>query len=99
MTLDINPLFGSVTTQSGGKLSGSLARQAKRQQEEIELRTERFAVEEQARAFLASQAMSNVSVLVLQARAHIAVDPGGAEIYEGLIRGHAAGSAARLSRF
>ncbi|MEV7828370.1 hypothetical protein [Microbacterium enclense] len=92
-------LFGGHTTASGQRLSGGLARQAKRQQHEIELRTERFAVEEQARAFLASQAMSNVSVLVLQARAHIAVDPGGADIYEGLIRGHAAGSASRLSRF
>ncbi|OZD55557.1 hypothetical protein CH252_06800 [Rhodococcus sp. 06-1477-1B] len=99
MALDITPLFGSVTTQSGNKLSGGLTRQAKRQQEEIELRAERFAVEEQAKAFLTSQAMTNVSVLVLQARAHIAVDPGGADIYEGLIRGHAADSARRLSRF
>lgn len=99
MALEITPLFGSVTTQTGNKLSGGLARQAKRQQEEIELRTERFAVEEQAKAFLTSQAMTNVSVLVLQARAHIAVDPGGADIYEGLIRGHAADSARRLSRF
>lgn len=92
-------LFGGHTTQSGQRLSGSLARQARRQQEEVELRTERFAIDEQARAFLTSQAMSNVSVLVLQARAHVAVDPGGADIYEGLIRGHAAGSASRLSRF
>lgn len=96
---DIVPLFGHVTTKNGGKLSGSLARQARHHQEEVELRTETFAIEEQARAFLTSQAMSNVSVLVLQARAHVAVDPGGADIYEGLIRGHAAGSASRLSRF
>jgi len=96
---EVASLFGSISTRDGNKLTGSIARQAKRQQEEIELRTERFAVEEQAKAFLTSQTMNSISVLVLQARAHVAVDPGCADIYEGLIRGHAADSVRRLSRF
>lgn len=96
---DIVPLFGAHTTQSGQKITGGLARQAKRQQEELALRTEQAAIQEQARAFLTSQAMTNVSALILQARAHTQVEPGGADIYEGLIRGYGAGAMGRISRF
>lgn len=96
---DIVPFFTSHTTQNGQKVSGALARQAKRQQEEFAIRTEHAAIQEQAHAFLTSQVMSNVSVLMLQARAHIQVDPGGAELYEGLIRSYGAGAMQRTSRF
>lgn len=96
---EIVQLFGGTRTQEGKRLSSSLARQVKRETDQTAARAEIVAVEEQARAFLASQAMTNVSTLISQAQAYMQVNPAGAELFEDIIRGYAHGAGVRLSRF
>lgn len=91
-------LFGGITTQAGGQVSNGLARQLRREVEGVAARTEIAAVQEQAHAFLAAQAMSNVATLVNQAEAHMKVNPAGAQFYETLITGYAIGAGQRLGR-
>lgn len=91
-------LFGSSSTQSGGQVSGALARQMKRELEQVAARTEIAAVTEQAQAFLVSQAMTNVATLVTQAEAQMRVAPGGAAFYEALITSYALGAGQRIAR-
>lgn len=91
-------LFGGATTQSGGQVSGGLARQMKREVEQVAARTEVAAVTEQAQAFLASQAMTNVATLVVQAEAHMRIAPAGAPYYEALITSYALGAGQRIAR-
>lgn len=95
---EISPLFGGNRTQSGQKISSAIARQTKREVEHVAAGTERAAVVEQAHAFLASQQMSNVSTLVMQAQAHLAANPAGAELYEDIVRAYAHGALVRGSR-
>ncbi len=91
-------LFGGASTQSGGQVSGGLARQMRRDVEQVAARTEIAAVTEQAQAFLVSQAMTNVATLVTQAEAHMRVAPAGAPYYEALITGYALSAGQRISR-
>lgn len=95
---DLIPLFGSHTTTTGQQLSGSLAKQAKRQQDEIALRVERAVLDEQARAFHASVALTNAATLVAQAEAHMRTVPAGREAYEAIVFGYTMGAANRISR-
>jgi len=95
---EITQLFGGHTTQGGQKISGSLARQAKREADTVAARAEVAAVEEQAHAFLASVALTNVAVLVNQAESHIKVAPAGGQFYESIIAGYAIGAGRRLGR-
>lgn len=95
---DIVPLFGGHTTRGAQKISGSLARQAKREVDIVAARAEVAAVEEQAHAFLASVALTNVAVLVTQAEAHMKVAPAGGQFYEAIIAGYAVGAGQRLGR-
>ncbi len=96
---DVIQLFSGIRTQEGKRLSTSLARQTKRETDQTAARAEVVAVEEQARAFLASQAMTNVATLVSQAQAHLQSNPAGAELYEDIIRGYALGAGQRIHRF
>lgn len=94
----IVPLFGSHQTQQGQRVSGTLARQAKRESEVVAANTELTAVREQAHAFLASQAMNNVATLVAQAEAHMKTSPAGGQFYEQIIAGYALHAGQRISR-
>lgn len=91
-------LFGSHTTQQGQKVSGGLVRQTKREVEQIAASTEVAAVREQGYAFLASQAMTNVTTLISQAEAQMKIAPGGAQFYEAIIAGYAIGAGQRIAR-
>lgn len=95
---DILPLFGGHTTQAGQKIGGGLARQVKREVEQVSARAEVAAVAEQAHAFHASIAMTNVATLVSQAEAHMKIAPAGAQFYEAIIAGYAIGAGQRLNR-
>jgi len=95
---DIISLFGNHTTQGGQTISGSLARQTKREADTVAARAEVAAVEEQAHAFLASVALTNVAVLVNQAEAHMKIAPAGGQFYESIIAGYAIGAGQRLGR-
>lgn len=95
---DIVPLFGGHTTQQGQKISGGLVRQTKREIEQTAAAAEIAAVREQAHAFLASQAMTNVATLVTQAEAQMKVAPAGAQFYEAIITGYALGAGQRIAR-
>lgn len=92
------PLFGSHTTQQGQRISGSIVRQTKREVEAVAANTEIAAVREQAHAFLASQALTNVATLVTQAEAHMKLAPGGAQFYEAIITSYALGAGQRIGR-
>lgn len=91
-------LFGGITTRQGEQVSNGLARQLRREVEGVAARTEIAAVQEQAHAFLAAQAMSNVSTLVVQAETHMKLNPAGAQFYEALITGYAIGAGQRIAR-
>lgn len=92
------PLFGGHTTQQGQKISGGLMRQTKREVEIVAANAEISAVREQAHAFLASQALTNVATLVSQAEAQMKVAPSGAQFYEAIITGYALGAGQRMAR-
>lgn len=91
-------LFGGMTTQQGQALSTPVARATKREIEQTAARAEIAAVQEQAHAFLASVAMSHVSVLVNQAETHVKTNPATAHFMEQIISGYAIGAGMRLNR-
>jgi len=95
---EVTRLFATHTTPGGQKISGSLARQTKREADTVAARAEIAAVEEQAHAFLASVALTNVAVLVTQAEVHMKVAPAGGQFYESIIAGYAIGAGQRLGR-
>lgn len=95
---DIVPLFGAHTTQNGQRIGSGLARQTKREAEQVAANTEIAAVREQGNAFLASVALTNTATLVMQAEAHMKVAPSGAQFYEALITSYAIGAGQRLGR-
>lgn len=80
------------------RFGNGLARQTRREADAIQARAELAAVEEQAHAFLASVAMTNVSVLVNQAETMIRQNPSTAPFLETLVSGYAYGAGHRLNR-
>lgn len=95
---DVIPLFGGQTTVQGQRIGGAVARATRREVEAVAAHTEIAAVREQAHAFLASQALTNVATLVTQAEAHMKIAPGGAQFYEAIITGYALGAGQRIGR-
>lgn len=91
-------LFGGQSTATGQRVSGGVARQVKRETEQVAGATEIASVREQAHAFLTSQVMSNAATLVMQAEALMRIAPAGAQFYESAITGYAIGAARRLDR-
>ena len=98
MARELTPLFGGITTQQGHTIGGGLARATRREVEQVSARAEIAAVREQGHAFLTSVAMTNVSVLVHQAEAHVKANPATAQFMEQLIAGYAVGAGMRLNR-
>lgn len=92
------PLFGTAQTQQGQRVSSGLMRQMKRETESLAANTEIAAIREQAQAFLASQALTNVATLVNQAEALMQTSPAGQSMYEQIIRGYALGAGQRIAR-
>ena len=95
---DIIPLFGGHTTQQGQRIGGVVARQTKRETEIVAASVELNALRDNGTAFLAANAMTNVSTLVQLAEAHMKVAPAGAQFYETLITNYAIGAGQRLNR-
>lgn len=85
---------------SGGGLplgrAGAVARQARRETEAVAAQAELAAVTEQARAFLAAQALTNTATLVAQAQAQAQFAPGGSGYYEQIVAAYALGAARRV---
>lgn len=100
MATDILPLFGGQThtTQQGQRISGVVARQTRREAEVIAANVELTAMRDNGAAFLAANAMTNVSTLVQMAEAQMKVAPGGAQFYEAIITGYAIGAGQRIAR-
>lgn len=95
---DLLPLFGGHTTQNGQHLSGALARQTKREVEAVAAHVELTTLRDNGAAFLAANAMTNISTLVQLAEAHLKVAPAGAQFYESLITGYTISAGQRISR-
>lgn len=95
---DLIPLFGAQphTTQQGQRLSGALAKQTRRDIEQVAAQAEVASLREQAHAFVTSIALTNASTLILQRRALMQVAPEGAEIYDSLVYGYTIGAQQRL---
>ncbi|WP_417288918.1 hypothetical protein [Corynebacterium variabile] len=63
---------------------------------EIESVAKLTSLEDQAKAFLTHQALSNTAALVNQAEAHMQTAPAGARYYEQIIGAYAQGAARRI---
>lgn len=100
MATDIIPLFGGQThtTQQGQRLGGALAKQTRREAEVVAANVELNALRDNGMAFLAANAMTNVSTLVQLAEAHMKVAPAGAQFYEAIITGYAIGAGQRIAK-
>lgn len=92
------PLFGSGSHQPSQKFGGALSRVAKREAELAAARAEVAAVREQAEAFVAMTAMTNVATLTSHASSLMTVAPEAKEYYELLIAGYALGAGQRVAR-
>lgn len=90
-------IFGT-PSGDGRRLGSGLARQTRREVEQIAARVEVEATEEQARVFLASCAMTNIATLVSQAESHMKVAPAGAQYYESLLAAYAISAGQRIGR-
>lgn len=80
------------------RASTGLARQTRREIEQIAARVKIEATAEQARAFLTASAMTNIATLVNQAESRMKVAPEGAQFYESLIAAYAISAAQRIGR-
>lgn len=91
---------GMFSTSSEGRRlgTGAVARQARREVEQIAARVEVEATAEQARAFLTASAMTNLATLVTQAESHMKVAPAGAQYYESLIGAYAISAGQRIAQ-
>lgn len=98
MSGEIQRAFGSQTTALGVPISGGVARQTRRDIEQVAARAEVMAMTEQASAFLHSVALSNIATLVSQAEAHARVAPGGMPYFEAILAQYAVSAGQRLSR-
>ncbi|GEK80134.1 hypothetical protein [Agrococcus baldri] len=87
-------LFGS--TSEGRRPNAAVARQTRREVEQIGSRVEIEATAEQGRAFLTAMALTNVATLVAQAEAHMKIAPGGAQFYESIIASYAINAGRRI---
>lgn len=92
------PLFSGQRTSQGKSVSRGVSRVLQQEVDAVHARTEIAAVAEQAHAFLAAQAMTNVATLVSQAEAHMQVAPGGAQFYEQIISSYALSAGQRIGR-
>lgn len=90
-------MFGT-TSRDGQRIGSGLARQTRREVEQIAARVEVEATAEQARAFLTASAMTNIATLVSQAESHMKVAPAGAQYYESLIGAYAISAGQRIAQ-
>jgi hypothetical protein len=78
--------------------STALARQTRRDIEQIIARVEVETTAEQARAFITAHALTNVATLVAQAEAHMKIAPAGAPFYEALVTSYAMSAGHRIAK-
>lgn len=83
---------------SDRRQSQALARQTRRDVEQIAARVEVEATAESGRAFLVAHALTNVGALVSQAEALMKVAPAGGQFYENLIASYAIGAGQRIAK-
>ncbi|RRJ85683.1 hypothetical protein EG850_12230 [Gulosibacter macacae] len=88
----------SASTAADRRQSSALARQTRRDIDQIAARVEVETAAEQARAFLVSHAMTNVATLVNQAESHMKIAPAAAPFYEALITSYAINAGQRIAR-
>ncbi|MDQ1204643.1 hypothetical protein [Microbacterium sp. SORGH_AS_0862] len=98
MSGEVQRPFGARTTALGVSVGGGIARQSRRETEQVAANADVMAMAEQGAAFLHSVALSNVATLVSQAEAYMKVAPAGGAYYEAIIANYAITAGQRLSR-
>lgn len=95
----IPALGGNFTTKQGQTLTSGLARTTKRDLDIIHAQTELTAVRENAQAFLAATAMTNITTLVGMAEQMIKQSPAAASYIEPVLAAYSMGAARRVGGF